>query len=188
MEREAINVPVVSGGLSHFQRGRLTRHRGDRTRSDFSGPCVWYSNSKKEHNKRKEKESFSVAASPTRWGGRDNSCEGGDNISLMRLMGKKQSHRVGRGKKKKQTSGIKVLSGEKTYTSNIPLSCGRIFFFSRTSWKLFNSLRSVWTPPTVSENGRRAGLQMTFANCPRNQIQPDRCLAFIINISDSQEA
>lgn len=64
---------------------------------------------KKKTEERKEKEAFSVAASPAISGDQDNGWEGGDNISLMRLMGKsKATDRVGmvRGRKKKKTRRV----------------------------------------------------------------------------------
>lgn len=57
------------------------------------------------------KEAFPVAVSPARSGGQDKGCEGGDNISLMRLMGKSKANRM--VKENNKTSGIKVLNGEK---------------------------------------------------------------------------
>lgn len=81
-----IMVPVVSPDrhLTHFTR--------ERCRALIAAVHAFDIQTQTRTEERKEKEAFSVGASPARSDGQDNGCEGGDNISLMRLMGKKQSH------------------------------------------------------------------------------------------------
>lgn len=136
-----INVPVVSRDTPFFQKGRLTHFTRERWRALIAAARAFDIPTQKRREERREKEAFSVAASPARSGGQDNGCEGGDNISLMRLMGKsKATDRVGtvKEKKKNKTSGIKVLSGKKKNFKH-PVICyheTEFCFFSCTSWKL----------------------------------------------------
>lgn len=110
-----INVPVVSWGTQHFQKGRLTHFTTERWQALISAAQVFDIRTQKRTEEGREKEASSVATSPARSGGQDNGCEGGDNISLMRLMGKSKATNQGCGgeEKKAKTGGIKMLSGEK---------------------------------------------------------------------------
>lgn len=90
--------------------------------------------------------------------------------------------------KKNKTSGIKVLNGLKKQKKTSCYQGTEFYFFSCTSWELLILFEALGLPWRYRRTGGEPGMWMTFLNCPRSHIpEPDRCLAFIVNISDSKK-